>query len=96
MTIDRKVRTNRLGTAVGLYVAFCVLVGLGNVISALGRGEEVKRCFDRSLASCCSFCSPGSMAEQNNRDLKDNPDDRPKQPSFVAGRSGNQHFDNAH
>jgi hypothetical protein len=37
-----------------------------------------------------------SMAEQNNRDLKDNPDDRPKQPSFVAGRSGNQHFDNAH
>jgi hypothetical protein len=38
----------------------------------------------------------GSMAEQNNRDLKDNPDDRPKQPSFVAGRSGNQHFDNAH
>jgi membrane protease YdiL (CAAX protease family) len=37
---DRRVRKGRLGTAVGLYAAFCVCVGLGNVISALGRGSE--------------------------------------------------------
>jgi hypothetical protein len=35
-----KVRTSRLRTTVELYVAFCVFVGLGNVISALGRGSQ--------------------------------------------------------
>lgn len=38
--VERKSSEGRLGIAVGLYVAFCVIVVLGNVISALGRGSE--------------------------------------------------------
>jgi membrane protease YdiL (CAAX protease family) len=38
--VERKSSEGRLGTAVGLYVAFCVIVALGNAISALGRGSE--------------------------------------------------------
>jgi hypothetical protein len=50
---DRKVRKRKLGTALGLYVAFCVFVGLGNVISALGRGHEaVETSRDKEGSKC--------------------------------------------
>lgn len=37
---NHKVGTSGLGTAIGLYAAFCVFVVLGNAISAMGRGSE--------------------------------------------------------